>query len=234
MECDHLVSMAHGNMESSLVLTDGARNSSHNIEAGFRVHLADSKDIVVSNIEDRISLWSFLPKEYGESIHILKYGANISGDIKDEPESSSGGHKLVTILMYLSNVKRGGETVFPRSELKDSQAEGSPSECSGYSVRPAKGNAILLFSSVPDGETDKDSQYEECSVLEGEKWLAIKHIYTRKIDSPKFSLASEDECTDEDDRCVSWAAHGECDRNPTFMIGSPDYYGSCRKSCRVC
>lgn len=92
----------------------------------------------------------------------------------------------------------------------------------------------MLFNLKPDGVIDKDSQYEMCSVLEGEEWLAIKHIHLRKIDTPKSSLVSEDECTDEDDRCVSWAAGGECDRNPIFMIGTPDYYGSCRKSCRVC
>ncbi|BAD68120.1 prolyl 4-hydroxylase -like [Oryza sativa Japonica Group] len=225
MECDHLVSMGRGNMESSLAFTDGDRNSSYN----------NIEDIVVSKIEDRISLWSFLPKENGESIQVLKYGVNRSGSIKEEPKSSSGAHRLATILMYLSDVKQGGETVFPRSEMKDAQAkEGAPSQCSGYAVRPAKGNAILLFNLRPDGETDKDSQYEECPVLEGEKWLAIKHINLRKFDYPKSSLASEDECTDEDDRCVSWAASGECDRNPVFMIGSSDYYGSCRKSCRVC
>lgn len=103
-------------------------------------------------------------------------------------------------------------------------------------MKPVKGNAILLFNLRPDGVIDMDSQYETCSVLEGEKWLwlAIKHIHLRKIDTPKSSVASDDECTDEDDRCVSWVAGGECDRNPVFMIGSPDYYGTCRKSCRVC
>ncbi|KAL5228258.1 hypothetical protein ABZP36_016523 [Zizania latifolia] len=89
------------------------------------------------------------------------YSVNVSGDIKDEPKSSSGGHRLVTILIYLSVVKQGGETAFPISELKDSQAEGPPSECSGYAVQPAKGNGVLLFNSRPDVEIDKTSQYEE-------------------------------------------------------------------------
>ncbi|CAL4965587.1 unnamed protein product [Urochloa decumbens] len=200
-----MASKARSKKESSLVLATGARSSSqNNTDESIKIYMADSKDTIVSKIEDRISIWSFLSKDFGESMQILNY-------------------------------ERGGETVFPRSELKGTQAEqGAPPECAGYAVQPVKGNAILLFNLKPDGVVDKDSQYEVCSVLEGEEWLAMKHIHLRKNGTPKSSLVSEDECTDEDARCVSWAADGECDRNPMFMIGSPDYYGTCRKSCHGC
>ncbi|XP_047059328.1 probable prolyl 4-hydroxylase 6 isoform X2 [Lolium rigidum] len=236
MECDYLVSMARGKIGSSLLVTDGARNiSENNGDAGIKLHLADSKDIVISKIEDRISLWSFIPKEHGESMQILKYGANQSDPNKDITQSSSGGNRIVTILMYLSDIKQGGETVFPRSELKDTQAkEVALSECAGYALKPIKGSAILLFNVKPDGAIDKDSQYEVCSVLQGDKWLAIKHMRASKIEKPRSSPPPDDDCTDEDDKCVGWAAAGECERNPVFMIGSADYYGTCRKSCRAC
>jgi prolyl 4-hydroxylase len=72
-----------------------------------------------------------------------------------------------------------------------------------------------------------------CYVLEGEQCLAI-NMHVRKIATPKSLLGCEDECTDEDDRYVGWATGGECDRNLVFMISSPNYYGTCRKSCHVC
>lgn len=50
-------------------------------------------------------------------MQILKYEVNKSDYNNYEPQSSSGHDRLVTVLMYLSDVKRGGETAFPRSEV---------------------------------------------------------------------------------------------------------------------
>lgn len=40
--------------------------------------------------------------------------------------------------------------------------------------------------------------------------------------------AQQKECKDRHQYCGSWAANGDCERNPGYMINN------CRKSCRVC
>jgi hypothetical protein len=37
-----------------------------------------------------------------------------------------------------------------------------------------------------------------------------------------------EECKDEGEFCVDWAAQGECDNNPDYM------HESCKKSCKLC
>lgn len=35
----------------------------------------------------------------------------------DKVNQQLGGHRIATVLMYLSNVEKGGETIFPNSEV---------------------------------------------------------------------------------------------------------------------
>lgn len=122
-------------------------------------------------------------------------------------------------------------------QLKDVQVKDETwSSCAteGYAVKPVKGDALLLFNLHPDATADQSSLHGGCAVHEGEKWTATKWIHTRTFNPRKPLFLPGDECTDEDDNCPHWAATGECQKNPVFMLGTPDYYGSCRKSCGVC
>ncbi|KAK3413329.1 hypothetical protein EUGRSUZ_I01897 [Eucalyptus grandis] len=100
-------------------------------------------------------------------------------------------------------------------------------------VKPKKGDALLFFSLHPDTTTDDTSMHASCPVIEGEKWSATKWIHVRSFDTPMDSV-TVGECRDENQNCASWAKVGECEKNPLYMVGSKDVYGSCRKSCGAC
>ncbi|CAA6672675.1 unnamed protein product [Spirodela intermedia] len=222
-ECDHLISLARGRLEKSMVVGEIARKpTSGQIRASSGMFLPRGKDEIVKRIEGRISTWTFLPAENGENMQILHYGVNETcephSDTSIDPSNLAlGGNRAVIVLMYLSNVVHGGEIIFSSSEMKDARVKdgGERSTC---------GNALLFFNLLPDGAPDKGSFLGGCMVLEGEKWLAAKGIHVKRTAT----------VTATDDNCSSWAAAGECQRNPVFMLGTPDYYGCCRKSCGSC
>ncbi|KAJ0987920.1 hypothetical protein J5N97_006276 [Dioscorea zingiberensis] len=243
-ECDHLIALAQNKLDKASVTNNGSGKNMHDVmnRTNSGVSLARDFDEIVSNIEKRISAWTFLPKENGEDMQIIQYDTNDThaaqyDNNNDTSRPVYGGHRIATILMYLSNVTHGGETIFPMSELKDTQIKADKwSDCAanGYAVKPVKGNVLLLFNLHPNSTIDQSSVHSSCKVLEGKKWTAIKQIHVRTFDQNQPLIELKGYCTDEDDNCSHWAAIGECQRNPVYMLGTPDYYGTCRKSCGAC
>ncbi|XP_044504839.1 probable prolyl 4-hydroxylase 12 [Mangifera indica] len=230
-ECDHLVSLANGAKGKKL------ETSLHSDNVFMNRTQLTTKDDIVARIEERISAWTFLPKENSKPLHVMHYGFEESKQKLDYFGNKSmlglSDRLMATVILYLSNVTRGGEILFPDSMVKNKMW----SDCTKVSnvQRPIKGNAILFFSLRPNASLDESSSHGRCPVLEGEMWCAAKFFQVRNANKEKFLVESDgDECTDEDEDCPHWAATGECQRNPVFMIGTPDYYGTCRKSCSAC
>ncbi|XP_062209130.1 probable prolyl 4-hydroxylase 6 [Phragmites australis] len=242
-ECDHLVALATGRLENSMVVDhESGKSVTSKARTSSGMFLAKKQDNVVARIEDRIATWTFLPPENGEPMQILryrngdKYGAHFDY-IRGKNYQALGGHRIASVLMYLSNVKIGGETIFPNSEATPSQPKDDTwSECakSGYAVKPVKGDALLFFSLHPNATTDPASLHGSCPVVEGEKWSATKWIHVRSFDGPQKRRTPAAECEDEEDLCHKWAAVGECVKNPVYMVGTRDSPGFCRKSCDAC
>lgn len=64
----------------------------------------------------------FLIPENGEDIQVLRYEHGQKYDphydyFVDKVNIARGGHRTATVLMYLTNVTKGGETVFPEAEV---------------------------------------------------------------------------------------------------------------------
>ncbi|KDP22260.1 hypothetical protein JCGZ_26091 [Jatropha curcas] len=235
-ECDHLISLAQGTKETFVEKDDDSAKTVEKGQLASSQSLLNMDDTLMARIEERISAWTFLPKENGKPLEVMHYGVENSKQTFDY----FGNRTLIlnqplmaTLVLYLSNVSQGGNIFFPKSEVKDKIW----SDCSKGSniLRPIKGNAILFFNVHLNASPDASSSHARCPVLEDEMWCATKYFHVRATGGGKALSESDGiECTDEDDNCPRWAVIGECQRNPVFMMGSPDYYGTCRKSCNAC
>ena len=90
---------------------------------------------VVNSIEQKIEKVTGLPIANGEGMQVLRYG--ISGHFKvhcdwfdprypgNEPVLRTGGQRVATVLMYLNDVKAGGEAFFPRINLRVHPRQGT-------------------------------------------------------------------------------------------------------------
>ncbi|GJP32035.1 hypothetical protein CLOM_g16579 [Closterium sp. NIES-68] len=239
-ECDHLVSLAKPRLERSEVTdSEDGHSEVSAVRTSSGMFLDKAEDAVVRAIEDRISLWTFLPVENQESLQILRYGVGqqyeAHHDYFDDPvNTQQGGHRFVTVLMYLNNVTRGGETTFP--EHKDpTPKDDSWTDCAKgvLAVKPVRGDALLFYNLHPDGSVDPSSLHHACPVEAGEKWSAPKWIHVHNYDSPAAGTRGG-LCVDSNGLCEAWASMGECETNRPYMIGTAGNPGACRKACNAC
>jgi len=244
-ECDHLTSLAKKELKRSAVADSGSGESLvSEVRTSSGMFIPKGKDAIISRIEDKIAAWTFLPKENGEDMQVLRYEPGEKYDphfdfFQDKINIIRGGHRVATVLMYLTDVSKGGETVFPSAEedthrrISSIIKDDTLSDCAkkGIAVKPKRGDALLFFSLTPHAVPDTRSLHAGCPVIEGEKWSATKWIHVDSFDKPR---QSSENCVDENPRCGEWAANGECKNNPIYMAGSLDSLGACRKSCKVC
>ncbi|KAF5769873.1 putative procollagen-proline 4-dioxygenase [Helianthus annuus] len=200
-ECDHLIEVARDKLQKSMVADSKTGKS---IESTVRtskgMFIRKAQDEVIASIESRITVWTFLPLENGEAIQVLQYEKGQKylphwDYFQDKANQALGGHRIATVLMYLSNVEKGGETIFPNSEMKESQLKtDEDSECAkkGYAVKPKKGDALLFFSLHPNATIDPTSLHGSCPVIAGEKWLATKWIHVRSFDRKRVSASRKE------------------------------------------
>lgn len=241
-ECNHLISLAKSELKRSYVAdSETGKSKLSEVRTSSGMFIPKGKDPIVSGIEDKIATWTFLPKENGEDIQVLRYEPGQKYDphfdyFADKVNIVRGGHRIATVLMYLTDVEKGGETVFPSAEVMSHRrsvaTDTEYSECGrqGPAVKPRKGDALLFFSLHPDAVPDTKSLHAGCPVEEGEKWSATKWIHVDSFDR----VLGAGNCTDVEEHCERWASLGECTKNPEYMVGSSDLPGYCRKSCKAC
>ncbi|KAJ0468555.1 putative procollagen-proline 4-dioxygenase [Helianthus annuus] len=185
-ECDHLINTAKPHMKKSTVVdSETGQSKDSRVRTSSGTFLTRGQDETVRAIEKRISEFTFLPVEHGEGLQVLHYEIGQKYDshydyFLDEYNTRNGGQRMATVLMYLSDVEEGGETVFPSAKGNISAVPwwDELSECGkkGLSVKPKMGDALLFWSMTPDATPDPSSLHGGCPVIKGDKWSSTKWI----------------------------------------------------------
>ncbi|KAH6942297.1 hypothetical protein HPB50_003321 [Hyalomma asiaticum] len=150
--------------------------------------LYDAEHPFLNALSRRINLASGLSLESSEPYQVANYGlgghytphddANNFEQIADEWDITEG-NRVATMLLYLSDVSRGGATAFVNLELAVKPRRGSA--LFWYDLKPYSGNdGPIHFSFMHQRKTVEEfANHVGCPVLWGTKWIATKWIRER-------------------------------------------------------
>ncbi|XP_039269093.2 prolyl 4-hydroxylase subunit alpha-2-like [Styela clava] len=175
-ESDIIKKLAKPKLKRATILNEelgegGKKPAKHRV--GKTAWLTDRKHHVVQRLSKRMSAITGLGLKTAEPLQLSNYGigghflphvdylrAHEQTDIERD-----NGPRIATILLYLTNVKYGGATVFLPQKLY---------------VEPIEGSAIFWFNILTSGECDERTRHAACPVLNGIKWVANKWIHSNE------------------------------------------------------
>lgn len=168
-ECAYVAALATPEFKRSTVTPklgapeylDAARNSE-----GSTLHWFVA-DPAVHALNQRIAAASLTKVEHGEHLHILRYG--VGQEFKPHVDWSEGidNQRIKTALVYLNEEFEGGETFFPKADLK---------------VKGETGDAIVFRNASDNGEPDRNAIHAGLPVTSGVKLIASRWIRARPFD----------------------------------------------------
>lgn len=112
-----------------------------------------------------------IPIQHMEEPQIVRYrtGEEFSWHYDEVPRAqlNNGGQRVMTLLVYLNNVSRGGGTIF--RDLKDAHGK-------QLTMKPQLGSALIFFPAYKDGTPDDRTLHKGEMALE-EKWITQMWIH---------------------------------------------------------
>lgn len=188
-ECDHVQEKATPSMRhSSVSFTDADKGKeASDFRTSSNTFVRASDDILL-DIDYRTASLVRIPRNHQEHVQVLRYEKtqhyvahhDYFNPIyyQEDPGTlalieNGRKNRLATVFWYLSDVEKGGETVFPRWNGAPSPQDFA--DCSvGLKVKPRRGKVVIFYSLTADGEVDEYSLHGACPVEEGVKWAANK------------------------------------------------------------
>lgn len=194
-ECNYIQDTASPKMQYSgvtLMDKDKGRPAS-DFRTSQSAFLGGEPSKVIDRIDLRTASLVRIPQSHQEYVQVLRYGYtekyNAHMDFfdprsyKNDPQTmqmieNGKKNRLATVFWYLSDVPKGGETIFPRVDKGPHPF--NTADCSvGLKVKPERGKVIIFYSMTPEGELDEYSLHGACPVEEGIKWAANKWVWNK-------------------------------------------------------
>jgi prolyl 4-hydroxylase len=119
------------------------------------------EDLVVNAINRRIAAASGTRTIAGEPLQMLRYRPNGEYRAHLDALPRGGNQRVLTMIVYLSDRYKGGETQFPRI---------------GLTFRGRTGDALLFRNVSTEGKPDPLSLHAGLPVTRGEKLIATRWI----------------------------------------------------------
>ena len=211
-ECQELIRLAKPTMEPAWVIgPHKAKSFKYKSRNVSQTWLNNMNSSVVDNINQRIMWLLKVDIEFlNRDLQILHYSQNqyhhCHGDyIPGDPNITQyelGSqppivNRLYTVLIYLNQPEKGGETAFPRGGNWKVGDNYSCKSCANVSlkVEPRVGRLVFFYNlgSPPKhmlGIPDRNSLHMGCEIEKGEKWVAVRFGYNRPVnwrEVPQFT-----------------------------------------------
>ncbi|UUZ86442.1 2OG-Fe(II) oxygenase [Paenibacillus sp. P26] len=166
-ECDELIRLSKDRMKRSKI---GASREVNEIRTSSSMFFEDGEYDIVDRIEQRISQIMGIPAEHGEGLQILNYkpGQEYKAhyDYFSVGGQAGGNSRISTLVIYLNDVERGGETFFPKLQ---------------FSVCPHKGMAVYFEYFYQDNRLNELTLHGGAPVIRGEKWAATQWMRRQRV-----------------------------------------------------
>ena len=179
-DCDHFIAVSDERLKQAFV-SDTKTGRLSPGRTGLNYWLRHGHDSVTSRVGDTISKQVGYPIENAEAYQVVaydetqKYDSHYDAYSKNESEKCRrclkyGGQRMITALVYLSDVEEGGCTRFDKLDIN---------------VSPKKGKLLVFHNTLPGTNTVHPlSLHAGCPVIKGYKYafnLWFREISMKKV-----------------------------------------------------
>ncbi len=174
-ECREIIALGRDRLRASTVMDPGTgrdRVAAHRSSEGMFFRPEETP--FVARLERRVAELMNCPLRNGEGFQLLHYhpGAGSAphfdfltpGTVANAASLARSGQRVSSLVIYLNDVERGGETVFPEI---------------GLAVTPRQGHAVHFEYANSRGAVDLKSVHAAAPVEAGEKWVLTKWMRER-------------------------------------------------------